>query len=221
MARARPLPFALLILLAVAARAPCQETTGKRADITFDMTGLRASLLDVGAGLDIARFLGLGVRWGMGMDDPGVLDLQIGVWAAANLLSEGEMGLPVTLVIRGAFSKVRSLGDALAGQDLVRSGTVGSVGFEVSRTFAAAQKVGFRAAIEASYTYSTMTTEAIAGSGSAFDTLIVPAAQLLYGIRLDLVLAMTEHLGFVMGIRTRLDGAFRLHYGPTFALVTR
>jgi hypothetical protein len=219
MARARRLIFAILIGAAI--QAPCQETTGKRVDIAFDLAGIRASALDVGAGLDIARFLGLGVLWGLGLDDPGIYDLELGVWASATLLSEGEMKLPITLVIQGRFAKIRSLGDTLTSQSLVRSGTVGTLGLDVSKTFTVDAKIGLLVAVEASYTYTTMTTEAIAGSGSTFETLIVPAAQVLYGVRIGLNLAVAEKLSLLMGIRARLDGAFRIHYGPVFSLVTR
>jgi hypothetical protein len=219
MAHLRRLILALLVV--AAAQAPCQEVAGRRVDIAFDMAGLRASTLDITAGLDIARFLGLGVLWGMGFQDAGILDLGAGVWCTATLLSEGQMGLPVTLVIDGAFRKVRSLGDSLATQSLVRSGTAASLGVEVSRTWAISKQLGFLTAIRGSYRFSTMTTEAMAGSGSTFLTLIVPAAQVLIVARLGLTLAVAERLHLQFGLEAGLDGSFAFHYGPTVSLISR
>ena len=219
MALVRRIASALLIL--VAARSPCQEAAGKRVDLSFDMAGLRASAVNVGAGIDIARFLGLGVLWGMGFAVDGTTDLEAGLWCTAALLTEGEMGLPVTLVITGSFAKIRALGAALDQQSLVRSGTAATLGIEVSKTFAASERVGFLTALEASYRYTTITTEAVAGSGSTFQTLIVPSADLRYGIKLGLVAKMTEQVRVLMGLRAGLDGQFGLHFGPLASLISR
>ena len=79
--------IALALLVFVAARSPCQESTaagaGKRVDVSFDMAGLRASALNVGVGIDIARFLGLGVLWGLGFAVDGTTDLEAGLWCTA------------------------------------------------------------------------------------------------------------------------------------------
>jgi hypothetical protein len=195
----------------------------KAISLGFSMENLSAGLLEARAGVVLEDFLGMGVLWGLGFENVGgspANDIAVGIWADAALLREDEL-IPVSVHLTAAFEKSRTSGAYLESNDLMMSSTGYTIGIHAARTFSLSDTWSLTPSLTARYLFTTVTTEAIPGSGSTFDTLIESAAEYEYGLDVVAAALLNEAIALEFGAFLHLNDSFDFLYGPVVGLATR